>query len=190
MKSQRNRLPLNEVATWSPQYQVRSLLDRSNSIEIDEAFKIAAIYGLYQVKTSETQSTVSLPLTSSTLISNHLNPYLPEPYAQYNFKKTSWKKAATFLKKYMEKEGLIKTKDRGGELVILSINWNHKLIVEFQPYPLERKEAEKTETTDTSSSALTTQTLQVRELFKPSGKVLRAILESQSKPYVLIQRHD
>jgi translation initiation factor 2D len=109
---------------------------------------------------------------------------LPEPYAEYTFKKTSWKKAATFLKKYMEKEGLIKTKDRGGEPVIQSINWDHKLIAEFQPYPLEQKKIEKTGTKDTGSSGTSTPMVQVRELYKATGKVLRSILESQRKSYL------
>jgi translation initiation factor 2D len=123
-----------------------------------------------------------LPLPSSTLVSTHLNPYLPETFSQLTFKKTSWKKAATFLKKYLEKEGLVKTKDRGGETVVMSINWNHKLIAEFQPYHLSSKENVKTaQVQNEDSSQMPSQQLQIKELYKPSGKVLRAILEAQSK---------
>jgi len=135
---------------------------------------------LYQVKISDAQNTISLPLPSSTLISSHLNPYLPEAYAQYNFKKTSWRKAANFLKKYLEKEGVVKTKDRGGGTIILSINWNHKLITEFQPYHIDNKETDKSRTKDGNSSTTSPQ-MQVHELFKPAGKTLKAILESLSK---------
>jgi translation initiation factor 2D len=141
---------------------------------------MAAIYGLYQVKISDTQNTISLPLSSSTLISSHLNPFLPEAYAPYNFKKTSWKKAATFLKKCLEKEGVIKTKDRGGETVVLSINWNHKLISEFEPYHISNKTTDKSGTKK-GHSLTTSPQIQVHELFKPAGKALKAILESQSK---------
>jgi translation initiation factor 2D len=109
-----------------------------------------------------------------------VNPYLPEAYVQYNFKKTSWKKAATFLKKYMEKEGLIKTKDRAGDIVIISINWNHKLISEFQPYEIGHKEVEKPVSREDNPS--TTQ-IQIHELYKPSSELLRTILESISKTY-------
>ena len=153
---------------------------RQANLEIDDVFKMAAIYGLYQVKISDAQNAISFPLSSSTLVSSHLNPYLPEAYAQYNFKKTSWKKAATFLKKYLEKEGVVKTKDRGGETVILSIYWNHKLICEFEPYHIGNKETDKSRTKNGHSSTPSPQT-QVQELFKPSGKALKAILESQSK---------
>ena len=153
---------------------------RQTNLEIDAAFKMAAIYGLYQVKISDAQNTISFPLSSSTLVSSHLNPYLPEAYSHYNFKKTSWKKAATFLKKYLEKEGVIKTKDRGGETVILSINWNHKLISEFEPYNISNKETDKSGIKNGHSLATPPQ-MQVHELFKPSGKALKAILESQSK---------
>src|SRR5271155_10842 len=147
------------------------------TVEIDNAFKAAALYGLYEVKSSETpKNAISLPLSSSTLVSTHLNPYLPEEYAQYNFKRTSWKKAATFLKKYMEKEGIIKTKDRSGETVITLINWNHKLIKEFKPYELGKKE-DKTAAKSDDAKVMT----QIQEFYKASGKVLRGLLEQQSK---------
>jgi translation initiation factor 2D len=156
----------------------------SNNLEIDNAFKSAAIYGLYEIKSTNSGNTISFPLTSSTFVSTHLMSYLPEPYAEYTFKKTSWKKAATFLKKYMDKEGLIKTKDRSGEPVIQSINWNHKLITEFQPYPLEQKKVEKTGAKDAGASGPSTPVVQVRDLYKATGKVLRSIVESQRKSYL------
>jgi translation initiation factor 2D len=154
-------------------------------LEIDGAFKAASIFGLYKVRASDAQNAVSLPLTSSTFISSYLNPYLPEMYTQYNFKKTSWKKAAAFLKKYLEKEGVIKTKDRGGETVILSINWNHNLIVEFQPYHLGNKDAHNPGVRNGPSSTAPTHMMQVRELFKPHGKAFKALLESLSISYNL-----
>lgn len=60
-------------------------------VEIDNAFTAASIYGLYKTKASDAQTSISLPLPSSTFVSSYLNPFLPEPYSQYNFKKTSWK---------------------------------------------------------------------------------------------------
>jgi hypothetical protein len=133
---------------------------------------------------SNTQSTISFPLPLSTWVSSHLNPYLPDPFAQYSFKKTSWKKAATFLKKCLEKEGLIRTKDRGGETVILSVKWDHKLITEFEPYQLA-KETQKRQEKEEQLSTLSVHTIQVTELFKPSGKALKALLDSQSKSLAL-----
>jgi translation initiation factor 2D len=151
-------------------------------VEIDDAFKAASIYGLYKAKASDAQTSISLPLPSSTFVSSYLNPFLPDTYAQYNFKKTSWKKAATFLKKYLEKDGVIKTKDRGGETVILSINWNHNLISEFQPYNLGNRETDKSgETRSGQPSATSPYAVRVLELFKPSGKAFKAILEFLSK---------
>ena len=152
-----------------------------NNSDIDEAFKAAAIYGIYSIKIAEKQNTISFPILSSTMISDHLIPYLPEQYTPYTFKKTSWKKAATFLKKYLEKEGIIKTKDRGGETIILSINWYHKLIAEFQPYTRPRRPAEQTDTKSTGPGTFTPQMVEIRELYKPTGKALRSILESLSK---------
>ena len=155
-------------------------------IDIDNAFKAAAICGLYQIKLIEAQNSVSLPMLSSTLVSNHLNPYLVEPFAQMNFKKTSWKKVATFLKKYLEKEGVVKTKDRAGETVILSINWNHKLITEFEPYRLGHQGPAKSAKSDSVSSR---SMIQVHDLYKPSGKAFKALLESISKPYSPLRAH-
>ena len=97
-----------------------------------------------------------------------------------NFKKTSWKKAATFLKKYLEKEGIVKTKDRAGETVIMSINWNHKLIAEFEPYRLDHHGPAKSQKSDSAPSR---SIIQVHDLYKPSGKAFKAILEAISKPY-------
>jgi translation initiation factor 2D len=155
------------------------------NLEIDNAFKTAAIYGLYQIKAADSQNTLLLPLPSSTLVSTHLNPYLPEAFSQFTFRRTSWKKAAAFLKKYLEKEGLVKTKDRGGETVVMSINWNHKLIAEFQPYRLSSKENGKTAQVENEDSSQTPPPqLQIKELYKPSGKALKAILEAQSKSYL------
>jgi hypothetical protein len=148
-------------------------------IEIDDAFKSAAIYGLWKLTVDNTQNTLSLPLPSSTLISQYLQPFLPEPFAQYNFKKTSWKKAATFLKKYMEKEGLVRTKDRSGDVVIMSVNWGHKLIQDFKPYPLEKKDNKEHKATAEEDGA--GEMIQIQELFKPTGKVIKILLEELSK---------
>ena len=146
--------------------------------EIDDAFKSAAIYGLYQIKSSDSQASISFPLLSSTLVSSHLNPFLPEGFEQYNFKKTSWKKAATFLKKYLEKQGVVKTKDRGGDTVVLSINWEHKLITQFHPYDLATKQSDKALKQPTQE---TPSVIKIQELYKPSGKTLKVILELLSK---------
>lgn len=155
----------------------------AKDLEIDKVFKAAAIYGLYAIKSADKQKSILLPLSSSAIIADHLIPYLPEQYTQYSFKKTSWKKAATFLKKYMEKEGVIRTKDRAGETIILSIDWNHKLITEFQPYSLSHKPTESTDSKVPKASSSVPPMVEVREFYKPTGKVLRAIIESQSQSY-------
>jgi len=169
-----------EPSTTGTQFWLRA------NVDIDNAFKAASIYGLYQIKASDAQNSLSLPMLSSTLVSNHLNPYLVEPFAQMNFKKTSWKKVATFLKKYLEKEGVVKTKDRAGETVILSINWNHKLITEFEPYRLGHQGPAKSAKSDSVSSR---SMIQVHDLYKPSGKAFKALLESISKPYSPLRAH-
>ena len=82
----------------------------------------------------------------------------------------------------MEKEGLIKTKERSGDVVIMSVNWEHKLIKDFKPYPLEKKE-QKEPKAAANEEVGAGQMIQIREIFKPTGKVIKTLLDLQSKPY-------
>ena len=84
----------------------------------------------------------------------------------------------------MEKEGILKTKERSGDVVIISINWNHKLIKDFKPYPLENKENKETKAS-TKEEESSGQMIQIQELFKPTGKVIKVLVEELSKPYPL-----
>jgi translation initiation factor 2D len=76
----------------------------------------------------------------SELILPFLPTFTPAQTASLQIKKTSWKNLKKFIKA-MEKEQLLKSKDRnGGELVVLDIDFAERAFKDFTPYPLPRKE--------------------------------------------------
>jgi translation initiation factor 2D len=94
-------------------------------------------------KTSSTHGLV-FPLNSSFIMSELILPFLPTftpaQTASLQIKKTSWKNLKKFIKA-LEKEQLLKSKDRnGGELVVLDIDFAERAFKDFTPYPLPRKE--------------------------------------------------
>ena len=158
--------------------------------EIDDAFRDAFIYSLYEAKRnhrSEPSHGIDFPIPQSQLISNHVMPYLPihtpEDAAQLLIKKTSWKNVKKFIK-YLDKRLLVKSKDRnGGETVVLDVDFNDRAIAEFTPYRLPRR---VTTTTDSAANGASTsvgadssvgQKLKIILLYKPKDK-LTPIFES------------
>lgn len=74
-----------------------------------------------------------------------ITPYLPIFSAQqaqyYQIKKTSWKNVKKFIK-YLDKQQLVKSKDRSGqETIILDVDFNDRLVEQFVPYRLPSKSA-------------------------------------------------
>ncbi|KAI9884468.1 MAG: hypothetical protein M1823_003741 [Watsoniomyces obsoletus] len=114
--------------------------------EIDEVFRQAFLFGLYQCKRAhpdEPHHGLNFPLTSSSVVSELITPYLPTfsaaETAAFQLKKTSWKNAKKFIK-VLDKEKLVKSKERnGGETVILDIDFDDRAVVEFTPYKLPKK---------------------------------------------------
>ncbi len=104
------------------------------------------MYGLYQCKRAhpdEPHHGLNFPLTSSSVVSELITPYLPTSTAAdaaaFQLKKTSWKNAKKFIK-VLDKERLVKSKERnGGETVILDIDFDDRAVVEFTPYKLPKK---------------------------------------------------
>ena len=87
---------------------------------------------------------LDFPIPQSQLISNHVLPFLPafnaDDVAILQLKRTSWKTAKKFVKA-LEKDGLLKAKERnGGETVIQEVDFEAAEIKEFVPYGLPRKE--------------------------------------------------
>ncbi|KAL3481883.1 hypothetical protein BJX99DRAFT_110280 [Aspergillus californicus] len=158
--------------------------------EIDEAFEKAFIYSLYKLKEDNPSAQnhgLPLPISPSALISNMITPYLPIYTAQhiqwYQIKKTSWKNVKKFIK-YLDKQLLVKSKDRNGqETVILDVDFNDRRVLNFTPYRLPSKNALETgKSTSGKKAAPTTggdpatgQNITVQTLYRPTAKLTPTI---------------
>ncbi|KAF2836964.1 eukaryotic translation initiation factor SUI1 family protein [Patellaria atrata CBS 101060] len=158
--------------------------------EIDDAFRKAFLYGVHHHKhTNRDQPNFGLqfPITQSLVMSNLVQPFLPAyTAAENNFlqiKKTSWKNIKKFIKS-LDKEKLIKSKDRDGhEVVIMDIDFDDPKITEFTPYRLPKKEtitstaAGRGQTTTTPTAASSNsdpsigQKLKKLDLYRPKEKL-------------------
>lgn len=154
--------------------------------EIDDAFRNAFLYAMYQHKAThkgEPRSGLQLPISQSFFISNLVLPFLPiftpAQAASLQIKRTSWKSAKKFIK-HLEKELILKSKDRnGGETVILDVDFEDRAILEFLPYKLPKKEtsgadghgARQTSTGETTGDGSIGQQLKLITLLRPKEKV-------------------
>ncbi|PYI21496.1 putative RNA binding protein Ligatin/Tma64 [Aspergillus violaceofuscus CBS 115571] len=172
--------------------------------EIDEVFEKAFLYSLYKLKQDNPSAPnhgLSLPVQPSALVSNMITPYLPihtPKQAQfYQIKKTSWKNVKKFIK-YLDKQRLVKSKDRNGqETVILDVDFNDRRVEQFVPYRLPSKNvtenaaSNKAGAAPTSSKAIVSsdsdpsvgQTLTVQTLYRPTGKLAPTIFPALSSTH-------
>lgn len=164
--------------------------------EIDEAFKNAFLYGIYHHKTTNPHPPnygLVFPLSQSFVMSTLVQPFLPaftpEQSQQLQIKKTSWKNIKKFVKS-LDKQQIIKSKDRdGNEVVILDVDFDDAAIQNFKPYRLPKKETvagaslgrgeSATEKVDTGDDSVG-QKLQVKTFYKPPAK-FQTIFEAGSK---------
>jgi translation initiation factor 2D len=174
--------------------------------EIDAAFVKAFCYGIHeQVKSHNSYDTshgFSFPLSSSYIIADLVLPFLPTftplQTSSLQIKKTSWKNAKKFIK-YLDKTGLISTKERnGGEIVVLGIDFRNEAIQGFKPYRLPKKEPPSKPTTTEDPSPLFTadssigQELRRIALYKPKEKlspIFEASLQNTRSYYLPSELH-
>ncbi|KAF9882830.1 hypothetical protein FE257_005103 [Aspergillus nanangensis] len=158
--------------------------------EIDEAFEKAFVYSLYKLKhdnPSTSNHGLSLPIQPSFLISNMITPYLPIYSANqaqyYQIKKTSWKNVKKFIK-YLDKQRLVKSKDRNGqETVILDVDFNDRLVQQFVPYRLPSKntlESAGKSAKGTEGDVSVGQTITIQTLYRPTQKLVPAVFPPRS----------
>ena len=115
--------------------------------EIDDAFKNAFLYGVrYHMDSNKDQPNFGLdfPLSQSAVMSTLVQPFLPTytpaRTASLQIKKSSWKNIKKFIK-YLDKQHIVKSKDRdGNEVVILDIDFSDEQIESFTPYRLPKKD--------------------------------------------------
>ncbi|KAK6514475.1 hypothetical protein TWF281_004675 [Arthrobotrys megalospora] len=157
--------------------------------EIDNAFRDALVYSLHTVLTSPDRASnahhsLNFPLPSSYVLANLIIPKLPNlQNPNYSIQKTSWKKIQKMLKQ-MDKEDLLKIKERGGDVVVYAVNWESNRIATFTPYPIvtprpKKKPVEESAAGPSSSSNGSSTGIKVVELYKPPAK-LNAIYDVTS----------
>ena len=157
--------------------------EEHTTAQVDEAFKSALLYGLWEIKRNGKTSSIELPMPASILIDQHVMPYLPRSFVGASLKKSSWKKAGAFLKKAMEKDyKVLKTRDRAGDVVIASIDWGNKLLADFKPYAIQPH----SDGQEKMDNAKPTTMLDIVALYKPSKK-LAPLFEGTRLEYYKVQ---
>ncbi|KAJ1973816.1 hypothetical protein H4R34_004946 [Dimargaris verticillata] len=74
-----------------------------------------------------------LPLSASTLYSSYMLPCRAAHLPSLDVKKSTYKKLSKFFKS-VDKRGLMKTKElKGGDLLILGVDWSHADLADFEP---------------------------------------------------------
>lgn len=170
-----------------------------STAEIDSTFRGAFIYALYDAKQKQPSHPthgISFPIPPSLVVSNYVQPYLPiftpKQSTYYTLKKTSWKNIRKFIK-YLDKEMLVKSKDRDKhETVILDVDFNDRAVVNFTPYKLPKKEGvgaddggagggKPATITESSSDPSVGQELSLDITYRPSQKI-SAIFPANASP--------
>jgi translation initiation factor 2D len=132
----------------------------------------------------------------SSLITPYLPIYSPQQAQYYQIKKTGWKNVKKFIK-YLEKERLVKSKDRNGqETIIVEVDFSDRRVEQFVPYKLPSKNAVenagkpvsgKQKAGEDGADPSVGQTLNVQVLYRPTGKLtptlFPALSHSDTKNY-------
>ncbi|MCJ1249654.1 hypothetical protein MMC30_006880 [Trapelia coarctata] len=113
--------------------------------DIDTAFRQAFLYAMHHHRSNNPQTPrhgLEFPIPQSLFISNLILPFLPVynvgDAATFQIKKTSWKTPKKFIKS-LEKESLLKSKDRGAETLIQDVAFEDSAVGAFVPYKLPKK---------------------------------------------------
>ncbi|KAF1937258.1 eukaryotic translation initiation factor SUI1 family protein [Clathrospora elynae] len=116
--------------------------------EIDDAFKNAFLFGVrYHMDhyKDDPAHGLDFPLSQSHIMSTLVQPFLPTytpaRTASLQIKKTSWKNLRKFVK-YLDKQSIVKCKDRDAhEVVVLDVDFKDRQVAAFVPYRLPKKDA-------------------------------------------------
>jgi translation initiation factor 2D len=162
--------------------------------EVDQTFHEAFLYAVFKAKKSGTGPHYGLefPIQPSFLVSKMLQPNLRYQNEAYTIKKTSWKNVKKFIK-YLDKQELIKSKDRnGGETVILDIDFDDNQIKTFVPYRLPESKvtgADESEPSSAPSGVETSlkQNIHILTLYRASSKLVPDLVPSKTAYYTAHQ---
>lgn len=161
--------PINElkVESESNEEEKTTASDEVDELAVDEVrvedidnFFIRAFIQAVKI------STISLPISSSTLMSDHILKNLPRIDAKYkSIKKTSWKKSAKFLKT-LEKMEYITLKGKGDDVTVVSITVPEETVRNFVTHKTdETKGPSQTPGKKENDNKLT-----VLSLYKPTNR--------------------
>ena len=152
--------------------------------EVDALLRQSLLYYIH-VTLAVTPSL--LPLPTSTLYSDGILPSRPFTHpalSQINIKSSSYKKLKPFLKA-VEKDGVLKLKEMGRDLVVVSVDTAHPDVVGVRKWRTvgeeDRKQKAREEREAESSGK--SGPLGVRELYKPIGGAV-ALFEAVGAKYV------
>ncbi|KAJ4369907.1 hypothetical protein N0V83_005671 [Neocucurbitaria cava] len=163
--------------------------------EIDEAFKNAFLFGVrHHMDNNKDHPSYGLdfPLSQSHVMSQLVQPYLPTytpaRTASLQIKKSSWKNIRKFIK-YLDKQSIVKSKDRDGhETVILDIDFKDRQIAQFVPYRLPKKETPTAASANGAPAATLTsessvgQKLKLVSVLRPKEKLTPILQASNADP--------
>jgi translation initiation factor 2D len=160
------------------------------TLEIDDAFRDAFLYGVrHHMEHNKDDPAYGLefPLSQSKVMSLLVQPFLPTytpaRIASLQIKKTSWKNIKRFIK-YLDKQQIVKCKDRdGNEVVVMDVDFKDAQIQAFVPYRLPKKDTPAAASTNgkpaapLSGESAVGQKLKLVSLLRPKEK-LAPILNS------------
>jgi translation initiation factor 2D len=164
--------------------------------EVDDALLQAFLYAIYNARKNGNppHHGLDFPIQPSFLISNMIQPHLRVQNQHYTIKKTSWKTTKKFIK-YLEKQVLVKSKDRsGGETVILDVDFNDERVKSFAPYELPKPKAqtsaagtdENQQHANGADSSLG-QKLTLQTVYRASSKLVPDLIPSKTAYYTASQ---
>lgn len=166
--------------------------------EVDDAFQQAFVYSLYDAKKNGSPPYYGLDLPGiqpSYMVTKMIQPYLRSQSPHYAIKKTSWKNTKKFIK-HLDKQKIIKSKDRnGGETIILDIDFDDAQIKSFIPYKLPKPRADDSvghHSTIANGVGLSSsnQTLTIQQLYRASTKLVPDLIPSKTDYYTRAQISD
>ncbi len=170
--------------------------EEPSTAEVDEAFLQAFLCALYDAKKTGDPPHYGLdfPIQPSFLIANMINPHLRIQNQHYTIKKTSWKNTKKFIK-YLEKQVLLKSKDRnGGETVILDADFTDDRVKSFTPYKLPKPKNQaatgsvgSNQSTASSGDPSLGQKLALQTVYRASSKLVPDLVPSKTAYYTSSQ---
>jgi translation initiation factor 2D len=123
----------------------------------------------------------------SVLVQPFLPTYTPARTVSLQIKKSSWKNIRKFIK-YLDKQQIVKSKDRDGhETVILDIDWKDRQVEAFVPYRLPKKDTADSATNGKPAAPLSSessvgQKLKLVSLLRPKEKLAPILNASKADP--------